>query len=1595
MKKLLLLVVSLSVCSVTAISQTVTRSYVAPSSVSIDGVGNYGSAQPSVSFTSADFTSGCVVSDVDVIISWAKTAGTCTSPTGGASLHGETSFRINGPSNQTILALPGTWSGNVSTASVTTTFSDGNPIPSGTPVTGTFGPNNGSLAVFNGVSPVGNWNLDAGDNLLGAPLCLNYYEVRVTTSADVTAPTITLPADITVNADPGSCTTTVSWTAPTASDNCSVTLTQTTGPTNGGLFATGVTPVTFQASDPYGNVTTQSFNVTVVDNQNPTITCPGTVFAGCNTTVNYPLPTAADNCPGVTVNLASGPASGGIFTPGTTAVTYNAVDASGNVASCSFNVLVDIPSTDPTSITASSGTVCSGIPVTLTVNGGSLGTNAQWFWYIGSCGGQLVGAGATITVNPLSSANYFVRAQSGCSSTNCVSTLVSVTASPSVGFSGITSPSACGAADGTITAVANGGTPPYTFTWSNGSVGAMISGLAAGPYQVLLSDQNGCTDQSSVSINDPGASLVTLNSSDPDNVICAGESVVFTAVGAFQYQFYINGVPVSTQNPFVTTALVDGDIVTSTGTDFNFCTYTTQGITMTVYDNPIITETVSDPSACATPDGQVTTSVSGGLPPYTYLWSNADLNPNISGLAAGPYFVTVTDNRGCFTNETYALNDPGAAPVTLASSEDPNNIICAGESITFTASGSSTYVFFVNGQSVSTTNPYTSSSITNGQSITATGTDGNNCTATSNIIYPVVNPGPIISLISNDVDNTICVGQSISFFASGGLTYEFFVDGVSQGPASSTAVFVGSSLVDGAVVTVVGTDANGCDVESVGITVTVNASPSISITATSDPTSCGATDGAITADATGGTPTYTYNWSNGLVGPTQAFLNAGSYFVTVTDASGCTASTSASLSDVGSNPVTLLSDAVNNTICGGETVTFTGSGSTTYVFYVNGIVASTNNPYLTDTLQQGDIIAVMGLDTQLCAATSAPVTYTVHPQIQIGVSSSISPSGCGLSDGQINTIVIGGVPAYTYAWSNGQSSPNALAVPAGAYSVTVTDANGCQSSDAASLSDPGAFTVSLSASPSELTICDGTEITFTAGVGATAYEFFLDGVSVGSTNPYVNSTLTNGQTVAATGTDANNCTATSPGRTYIVLPVPSVTLTLPTSACSDSDPILFSGGFPLGGDYSVVYGTTEIIGDLFFPDLAGPGPIDVDYTYTAANGCSSFATGSYAVLQSPQVNLGNDTTVCSLTLDAGSGYVNYYWLPYGEITSTIEASVNGVYEVTVEDANGCFGSDQIGITVNPIPSPTVTPPGVIEFCIGETITITAQSGYQSYDWSNGSTSTTTTVSTSDTITLTVTNQFGCEGEREIVAIMYTPMPGAQITWDGPLEFCIGGSVNLDAGAGYASYLWNSGSTTQSVNIIESGEYTVVVLDGNGCIDSSMVADPVVVTVWDPEPIIDIAGDVLSITNSSDFVSYQWFYNGNPIPGATSSSYDIVGSGTGNYTVCVIDDEGCEGCSFVYEMTCCVGIEEANFDGDVKVYPNPNNGNFTVEVTLNQVRNLSVGLHDMVGKQIWSEDAIGSTDQFRKQYDLNEMPNGVYFLRILADDQLNVVKLIKQ
>ena len=175
-------VLLLTLASSSVFAMTVTKTVDPPGLVSIDGCGTFCSTLPSVSFDATDFGTASEITDVDVSITWFKTDGSCNSPNTGNSFHVETNFRLDGPSGtNVVLASAGTWSGNVSISTVTTDFDQAAAVvPSGTPVSGTFRPNNGNLNNFNGLSGTATWELRAGDNGAGDPLCVDSYSVTVT-----------------------------------------------------------------------------------------------------------------------------------------------------------------------------------------------------------------------------------------------------------------------------------------------------------------------------------------------------------------------------------------------------------------------------------------------------------------------------------------------------------------------------------------------------------------------------------------------------------------------------------------------------------------------------------------------------------------------------------------------------------------------------------------------------------------------------------------------------------------------------------------------------------------------------------------------------------------------------------------------------------------------------------------------------------------------------------------------------------------------------------------------------------------------------------------------------------------------------------------------------------------------------------------------------------------------------------------------------------------------------------------------------------------------------------------------------------------------
>lgn len=167
----------------------------------------------------------------------------------------------------------------------------------------------------------------------------------VVTLYDAGLPELQCPSDITVNLPPDECEVVVNFPPPTVTDNCpDVEVLQTVGPASGSVFQAGTTTIEYAALDNAGS-STCSFQIHVIENVAPQITCPGPITASatpgqCGAVVEYDLPAGTDNCAGVTTALSSGIGPGNFFPVGVSTETYTATDASGNTTSCSFTVEV-------------------------------------------------------------------------------------------------------------------------------------------------------------------------------------------------------------------------------------------------------------------------------------------------------------------------------------------------------------------------------------------------------------------------------------------------------------------------------------------------------------------------------------------------------------------------------------------------------------------------------------------------------------------------------------------------------------------------------------------------------------------------------------------------------------------------------------------------------------------------------------------------------------------------------------------------------------------------------------------------------------------------------------------------------------------------------------------------------------------------------------------------------------------------------------------------------------------------------------------------------------------------------------------------------
>lgn len=509
-----------------------------------------------------------------------------------------------------------------------------------------------------------------------------------------------------------------------------------------------------------------------------------------------------------------------------------------------------------------------------------------------------------------------------------------------------------GGSNGSATVSATGGTGITSYVWTPGNLsGATQSGLAAGAYTVTATS-NGCEATTTVTISEP-SSLPSASINEVVQPGCAQSngSITVQATGGtpgYSYAWSPSGGNQATAN-----GLAAGPY-TVTVTDANGCTTTTSA-TLNSANAPTLNVTNTQNVSCfGGSNGSATVSASGGAPGYSYLWGNNQTGATATGLSEGESTVTVTDANGCSTTQTVVITEPTELTATATGGTTPCGQNNGSATVTPTG-GTPNYTY---AWSPSGGNQATASGL-GGGIFTVTVTDANGCTTTATAT--ITNTGGPTVQVTN-TQNVSCAGGSngsVTLSASGGgspYTYTW-TPGNQSGPTLSNAA---AGTYSYSVTNTLGCVTTG--------EVTVTQPTALWPNAVASNVSCkGYEDGEISASPMGGTPPYSYNWSNGGTGPTITGIEAGPYTLTVTDANGCTRDTSFVI-------VFIINFSASITQSG-NTLTANATGAVSYQWYLNNQpIAGATGPTYTYT-QSGNYY-VLATDANGCEAASNIVEAT-------------------------------------------------------------------------------------------------------------------------------------------------------------------------------------------------------------------------------------------------------------------------------------------------------------------------------------------------------------------------------------------------------------------------------------------------------------------------------------------------------------------------------------------------------------------------------------------------------------------------------------------
>lgn len=521
-----------------------------------------------------------------------------------------------------------------------------------------------------------------------------------------------------------------------------------------------------------------------------------------------------------------------------------------------------------------------------------------------------------------------------------------------------------GGSDGQITVNVQGGLPPYTYAWSNSGSGNSQSGLSGGTYTVSVTDAKGCQATAAAQINVPTQMTATATGNPVTcGGACDGSATVTAQGGTPPYSYAWNSLP--PQQLQNATFLCAANYVV-TVTDNKSCTVTANTTVPSTTTVVITVDSVNNVQCFGLANGGVYISTTGGQGPYTYAWSNSTSNEDNPNLGPGSYTVTITDNIGCTTGDTYTITEPTLLTSTTSFTFNPR---CNG------------------------------------------GSDG------------IVN---------------VAVNGGVQPYA-----YQW------SAPTNATTQNLNNVVAGTHNVTV--SDANGCTATA-GATLTEPTPFSVTLNSTN--LQCyGATDGTASVNVSGATSPYTYFWSNFSTTTSVTGLDAGPFSVVIEDTNGCDTIVTGTITEPGEIDIQLTA---NEPLCadsGNGSISTVVSGGTSPYGYnwsgTGGFTSAQQNPTVATGSYNVTVTDANGCTETGSVGVNAPDPFTISVI-------AINPNCIGDSTGAVTASSTGGEAPLTYVWSTGQSgtAPYVEKLKKGTYSVTVTDANGCQSTGQAFLADP-------------------------------------------------------------------------------------------------------------------------------------------------------------------------------------------------------------------------------------------------------------------------------------------------------------------------------------------------------------------------------------------------------------------------------------------------------------------------------------------------------------------------------------------------------------